>query len=1130
MPNLSDETNRRRALTDHSSTLLVEAGAGTGKTSLLAGRVALLLASGIHPRNVAAITFTELAASELLQRIQEYVRNVLNGNVPEPLEIAMAEDVTSGQMETLSLAASAAKGFTDKQMEFLSLAAAALDELTCTTIHGFCQRLTTPYPIEANVDPGAVMMDEGEADLNHKTLLRQWLRHRLEGAQTDNPLAELLVIEGDQGLRLVEQLAEARRTRRTATAPQPKLSQNRIDQFHKAVVSFRRWYAGVQSQGLEEATTTEYISQFEMLDQLYAPGFREETTFRQLWIYAHPLHLSAMKKDSYEFKQYKCKGRWREAAKFTGQSQAKADRYNEEACNLYDEVAGALERLVGLAAESAQSQLISALDDFQASFRAFKRESALLDFDDLLYFARDLLRTRPAVRAALADRYQHILVDEFQDTDPLQSEILFLLCGEDGADKPWPEQRLRPGQLFLVGDPKQSVYRFRRADIRSYKEAKAAIQRQWPENVLPITDNFRSRGPILDFVNQCFAVPLSSIGYEPLVSTVESGGKEVFSIGRIPVGNEGSEYKVYEWRELEAQAVAQLCRKLIGTFTVRENNELVPCRPGDIALLAPTGTDLWIYERALEDMDIPIATQAGKGFFIRQEVHDLVAIARILSNSRDTLALGALLRGPLVGLTEQEILDIVAGLPQYNGEYGRLRLWTDAVEIKHPLAAEVIRVLQSLARKAYQTSPFDILSAAVEELQVRAILAQRHPRYVERALANVERFLEMAKPYSVRGLRVFADDMTRLWEEGEREVEGRADATHDAVHIVSIHSAKGLEWPVVIPINLVTIMRSASGVLHRASDDTLHFGLKTLNPPEYDLLKEVENRELGEERVRLLYVAFTRARDLLVFPQYLGKLGNCWHTQVDLHLHHLAEFPNLDLKEGENKPTVPPLNEQTPEVFRQEAQKLVAQTRKIQWIQPSRVEMEEVAPPVPPDDELAELIQDVRGSAVRGRVLHKMLEEILLAEIQDDETSMRARAAELLQQIGESDHPDPSEGPSSREIASTIARTLQLPVVAQYRPILRPELGVFQCRNAGNENVTAIAGIVDAITQGKEGKPEIVIDWKSDVAPSPETRQRHWAQVREYLEITGALQGLIVYMSTGEVREVLPQGTNAVLL
>ncbi len=537
---------------------------------------------------------------------------------------------------------------------------------------------------------------------------------------------------------------------------------------------------------------------------------------------------------------------------------------------------------------------------------------------------------------------------------------------------------------------------------------------------------------------------MSSIGYEPLVSTVTSSGKEAFSIGRIPIGTEGSEYKVHEWRELEAQAVAELCHKLIGRFMVRENNELVPCRPGDIALLAPTGTDLWIFERALEDMDIPIATQAGKGFFIRQEVHDLVAIARILSNSRDTLALGALLRGPLVGLTEQELLDIVAGLPQRDGTYGRLRLWTDAAEINHPLAAEVIRVLQGLARKAYQTSPFDILSAAVEELHVRAILAQRHPRYVERALANVERFLEMAKPYAVRGLRVFADDMTRLWEEGEREVEGRADASHDAVHIVSIHSAKGLEWPVVIPINLVT-----TDAIRQLECFTGHrtilciVGLRTLSPPEYDLLKEVENRELGEERIRLLYVACTRARDLLVFPHYLGKLGHCWHKHVDLQLQHLPEFPTLDLAEGERKPTAPPLNEQTPEVFRQEALRLVEQTRKIQWIQPSRVEIEEVPVPVPPDDELAEPIPDVRGSAVRGRVLHKLMEEILLGETRDDETSMRTRAAELLRQLGENDHSDPSEGSSSLEIAETIRRTLRLQVVAKYRPRLQPELGVF---------------------------------------------------------------------------------------
>src|ERR1700733_11864802 len=356
MPELSDTKHRRRALTDYSATLLVEAGAGTGKTSLWAGRVALLLASGVHPRNVAAITFTELAASELLQRIQEYVRELVSGNVPEPLQIAMAGDFADGESEPLSLAAYAAEGLTDKQMESLSSAASSLDELTCTTIHGFCQRLTTPYPIEANVDPGAVMMDEGEADLNHKTLLRQRLRNRLGGPQADDPLAELLVIEGEQGLRLIEQLAEARRARRTARAPEAKLSQKHIDEFRKSVASFRKWYAGAQSLGLQESTTGEYISGFEELAAQYASGYRAHTTFRQLWDYAHPKQISAMKKNSYELRQYKCKGKWTTAAKCTGQSQSKADRHNDEACALYERVAESLQILVGLAAGSGQTK------------------------------------------------------------------------------------------------------------------------------------------------------------------------------------------------------------------------------------------------------------------------------------------------------------------------------------------------------------------------------------------------------------------------------------------------------------------------------------------------------------------------------------------------------------------------------------------------------------------------------------------------------------------------------------------------------------------------------------------------------------------------------------------------------
>jgi ATP-dependent exoDNAse (exonuclease V) beta subunit len=211
-------------------------------------------------------------------------------------------------------------------------------------------------------------------------------------------------------------------------------------------------------------------------------------------------------------------------------------------------------------------------------------------------------------------------------------------------------------------------------------------------------------------------------------------------------------------------------------------------KAGHIALLSPSGTGLWMYERALEQLGIPIATQAGKGLYRRQEIHDLIAITRVLSSGRDTMALGAFLRGPLVGLTEEELLDIVAGLP--DGE--RLTVYTDPDLVNHEVAAETLRILTALKRKAYSTTPFDLLSAAVEELRVRPLLVERYPAHPERALANVDLFLEMARPFSVVGLRGFAQEMMRRWLDAEQEVEGRCDAAEAAVQIITVHSANAV--------------------------------------------------------------------------------------------------------------------------------------------------------------------------------------------------------------------------------------------------------------------------------------------------------------------------------------------------
>ena len=384
-------------------------------------------------------------------------------------------------------------------------------------------------------------------------------------------------------------------------------------------------------------------------------------------------------------------------------------------------------------------------------WRDYKRAAALLDFDDLLYTARDLLVRHEDVRRALSKRYRHVLVDEFQDTDPLQIEILWLVCGEisEGSQGMPLARDAGPGALFLVGDPKQAIYRFRGADVNAYVNARDAIG---DGSLLKITTNFRSVEPILAFVNQRFESVLSEAAGQPgfsELSPMRKASDEVPAVAALDVAVAADKPDAAAFRDAEADCVADLCSRLIGNWPVQDHKtrKLRPCRYGDIALLAPVGTELWRFEEALEERGIPVSTQAGKGFFHRQEVQDLIALTRSLADARDTLALGALLRGPLVGLTEAELLDIADGLPRTRtGPTGCRRLACG--QIPHGIqsyGALGSRLPPVLEPACQTTTPYILLADAVASLDVRPQLRQRFQAGPERAIANVDLFLEMAR-------------------------------------------------------------------------------------------------------------------------------------------------------------------------------------------------------------------------------------------------------------------------------------------------------------------------------------------------------------------------------------------------
>ena len=983
MIDLTDQTNRRRALTDLDATLLVEAAAGTGKTSLLAGRVLVLLAASVPPREIAAITFTEFAAGELRDRVTHYLDELLAGRVPKELRLVFPEQIPKSERRGLTQARS------------------RMDELTCTTIHGFCHDLLRTYAVEAAIDPGADILDSVRADLAFGSIFEQWLRRRLDGAQSPaDPVVLVAGLDPTGAEDVLRNLAKFRKEYRTAQPSRVDIDAQKDARFVACVGEFRRWFA--TAGGPADAEND--VIELEQLATHFCGKFYPTPDFGRLWELAHPPHLTIMRGRSLDLARYQHRGVWYRTAGAT-----EARRLAEEAAFHYDRCADAFRELMGYLAATIVCTFTAELDQLRDEFEDFKRRAAVLDFDDLLYITRQVLRQNDKVCKAAAKRFQRILVDEFQDTDPIQAEIVFLLAGVGAIGNPWYERRLLPGRLFMVGDPRQAIYRFRGADIATYRRAREAVERDFPGNVLHVTSNFRSCGEIVRHINLCFEAPLQAqgTGYVALQPTRGAAEHGLPCVVKLKIDTVA---RVADMRDEEARLVAEACARLIGNVSIRRDDaEPRLLAPGDIALLSPTQTELWRYERALEDAGLPFSSQAGKNFFRRQETQDLVALVRALSDTRDTLALGALLRGPLVGLTEQELLDISRNLPPEPtrpDDSPRLSLRTDPVSVAHPVAREALTILRDLRRRVRSTAPALLIAEAVERLRVRAILAVRSTDQASRALANVDALVERARAYGVRGFRQFAIDLGADWSRRASHAEGVVDADGQSIQIVTIHSSKGLEWPIVMPINTASRPRPQDKFVHRRTDDTLHWMLGDIVPPSLLAAMNSEAEEESQQRLRLLHVACTRAMDMLVLPELPWMDDGAWARAVDYRLH---DIPELDVANYTRQPfrkAAESANAQTRELFEAEQIQIANSVKPIRWILPSAGDPEIVQFETDAGIGMEQSIDSaalVAGGSIRGIILHKLMEEILSGELEEFEfgpatESCRSRPAACSRQ------------------------------------------------------------------------------------------------------------------------------------
>jgi len=823
-----DQAARDRALQDFSTNFCVEAGAGTGKTTILVGRILNMVREGrASLRRLAAITFTEKAAGELKVRLRQKIDE-------------------------------ARAGATAEEARRLEEAAADLETAAITTIHGFAASLLRERPVEAGVDPDFEVLDPVQREVLLEEVWADWLEARLQESCDTLRRALALGITLKQVKGLAQNIINEPEARPPSAAPHDR---REVDSFLDRLRQAVEELADLAERHCEDKSDKGYLHIQELVQAVES---QEDFPSAEAFI------MTGIKVE-------------KNAGNQKNWSAPEHCRYQKEVCG---ELAAELDRLRASIGRDITCRLVNLLFEFRETWQREKAERGFLDFNDLLLRARDLLRDNFEVRREFQEAFDHILVDEFQDTDPLQAEIVFFLA-EDPSSSPardWQEVRLGAGRLFVVGDPKQSIYRFRRADIETYERARELIESSPSGELLRITQNFRTVPEIIDWANQLFdGLFEESVegAYQPRYVPLYAyrSGRKGSGVRLLTAPADFAPSGVAEARALEPVYVAALIRQMVDKGLEVEDpdtGDRRAVRYADIGILLPAFTGAEALEEALRAADIPYRITGGRMFYFRDEVRSLISLLKAIDNPYDEVAVVAALRSQYFACTDEELLAWKAS----GKSFSRVQKEDEGY------VATCLAVLSELHRLRGSEALGRFLSRVYRRTAaLQKQYARPHPG---QGVANLVKVLEQARAFDAAGgtsFRAFVRWLDGMVVEGRDEAESpMAEEDTDAVQVLSIHRAKGLEFPVVILANLnSTLGRGIGAVLDRSSGALeVKLGSKDgpFTTPGWAGAQEAEKRRVEAELVRLFYVAVTRARDHLVICDFRVKEGKGFYKYL----------------------------------------------------------------------------------------------------------------------------------------------------------------------------------------------------------------------------------------------------------